>query len=237
MMGHVQLVQSLYDANRFNDLPLIERADAIMRKTDLLNRAFDKLGAVFLAHRMERHWGIGLLHNHWDINDGEFPLQQVFSTPEGREYITLPKQVDRIGRECWPSILAVSYSSKELLTPLEYSNDHQVRGAYVELLENREFIEEFANKAIGHELDKTFGLVALRVLDASDRELVEFNYDERISIVREVTRGKFFGSSIIETAWSFCASELVCTPSCFSKCVVPAKGGSHYHEHPKVHGR
>jgi len=230
------LIQSSYDANRFNELPSIEQADAIMRKDALLDRAFDKLGPVFLAHGMEPHWGIGLLHNHWGINDGEFPLQQTFSTPEGSEYITLPKPINRIGRECWPSVFAVSHSTKQLLIPLEYSNDHKVSEAYLELLKNREFIEDFAKHAKRHELDKTFGLVALRALDAPDRELIEFNYDERISIVREVTRGRFSGSSIIETAWSFCASEMACTPSCFSKCVVPKTGG-HYHEHPKAHGR
>jgi hypothetical protein len=155
------LVQNLYDANRFNDLPSIERADWVMRETGLLDRAFSELGPIFVAHGLEQHWGIGLLHNHWSVNDGEFPLQQVFSTVEGNEYITLPKPTHRIGRECWPSVLATSYCPEiELLSPLEYSNDHMVRVAYLHLLQNREFLDDFIRRAVAHELDKTFGLVA-----------------------------------------------------------------------------
>lgn len=228
----MQAIADQYQFRTFNSLRCIEEADELMRSSGLLEIAFEQLGPIFQEHQMQRLWGIGLLHNHWHVMPDEFPLQQLFETPDGAEYITLPKSLSTKG--CWPSVLCYSTRDSHVLNPLEYSNDSRVERAYQKLLNSPDFIRELAARMFSFGLHKTFGLSALRHHN-HDTELVEFNYNERISILREVPVGRYGDSKAIETSWSLANYDMntACESSCFSRCIV--SGGSHSHDHPKAH--
>jgi hypothetical protein len=123
------------------------------------------------------------------------------------------------------------------LQALEFSSDPQVREANILLTGNPQFVRDFCESILANGLGHTFGLVALRTASRPNLQLVEFNYEGRISIVRETIPSEIEDKELIETAWRLAIDEVSgnCVGSCFSQCIVPASGGSHQHAHPKAH--
>jgi hypothetical protein len=81
-----------FDATRFNSLPDIEVASADMKAKGKLSLAFSALAPIFARHNMCDSWGISLLHNHWQVEDGELPIQDATRTDSPLEYETTPRQ-------------------------------------------------------------------------------------------------------------------------------------------------
>ena len=229
----MQLVASSYDRNLFNSLSSIELADIQARGTQALDQAKSVLGPIFIAHDLHDRWGLALLHKHWDLDSDELPLQRVTRPDIPREYELGPvRKFD--GAVSWPSILSVA-TTGALFQPLEYSEDKSVAKAYLTLLHREDFLNQFRRLVIGNGWNHLFGLAALRSI-SKGYDLVEFNYQERVSALCEVRERDVVGKNLLETTWRFNPISATATCElCFSKCVIPASGGSHTHDHPKAH--
>src|SRR5712691_6002132 len=108
-----------FDPSDFNCLPSIEAADTEMRAQNRLGVALSLLEPIFLKHEMQSAWGICLLHKHWFVDEGEFPITDVKRTDIPREYELRPRQ--SFCKPFQPSILAVRQDSASILTPMEFS--------------------------------------------------------------------------------------------------------------------
>jgi hypothetical protein len=225
-----------YDRVRFNNLPPIEEADIEMKASGRLSVALSVLGPLFARHDMCNEWGIGLLHKHWYLLEDEFPVQEMRNTTDGPEYVLSPGVVGRSAR-CWPSVLAVrGVGTPSLrLEPLEYSTDIRVGKANDTLASGLEFQREFCDLIRQHHLANTFGLVVARDSSRPGRELIEFNYAIRISVLREAYSSEHDSASLIQTSWRFAADAATasCKASCFVTCTV--SGGGHSKAHNKLH--
>jgi hypothetical protein len=226
--------RSPYDIVRFNALASIELADVRVHESGLLTEALASLGPLFVDHGVCDYWGLGLLHRHWDLNVDETPIQRVTSTVAPREYELSPANAYEAGA-LWPSIVAVDVADGSLFA-LEFSADPQVGVAYRVLLSRQTFGRRFAKSVAERGWDGLFGLTALRSV-TQGLALVEYNYQERISILREVATQETAGKQLMETSWRFHPVSAMgsCESSCFSRCIIPASGGSHEHDHPKAH--
>lgn len=225
-----------YNQSSFNILPSIESANADMRARGQLARAFSLLGPVFAEHNMCETWGIGLLHKHWHLEVGELPIQDVEFHEDRRQFITLPR-AGAFSKPFSPSVFAVKTTLNPFLQALEFSSDLQVRGANILLTRNPQFVRDFCESILANGLEQTFGLVALRTASRPHLQLIEFNYEGRISIVRETIPSEIENKELIETSWRLSVDEVSgnCVGSCFSQCIVPASGGGHQHAHPHAH--
>lgn len=225
-----------YKSSRFNRLLPIEVADRQMRSAGSLKLALDLLGPVFVQHQVHNAWGLSLLHNHWTVQDGELPIQDASRAESPREFETLPRTTV-FEKTFWPSILAVSDDSACALQPLEFTCDVSASEANTELDYKPEFRKAVCDLLTRNHLSNTFGLAMLRDVSDPEFQLVEFNYEGRVSLLRETTAPEIEGKNLIQTAWRLCPDESSsrCTPSCFSQCIVPASGGGHQHAHPKAH--
>ncbi len=227
---------SQHDYVHFNGLLSIEAADEIMRKERKLELALSLLGPTFTKYEMCDSWGIGLLHNHWLLEEDEIPVQYISERNGCKEYITVPRNRNLGGSRC-PSVISVSRGDKTIFRPLEFSADPQVLIANEKLAKRPEFLRVFGRQLINSELERTFGLVAFRETAAVGLTLLEFNFSGRVSIVREVDLVSHSEKSTIETAWRFSPNEAVmdCTKSCFQRCSDPGDGSHRNDGHAPVH--
>jgi len=210
---------------RFNGLPSIEAADAEMRTQNKLNTAFSVLGPIFVKHDMCRTWGISLLHKHWSVQDEELPITVVSKVDAPREYELRPRM--NFSKAFYPAILAVGEGSESLLEPLEYSGDEAAQLAVEELCAKPEFVREFCNALTTNNLASAFGLGVPRAV-TNGFELVEFTYEERTSVSKELPSAQVAEMKVIETAWMFGKGAAgTCEKSCFAKCNVPGHTGTH----------
>ncbi len=230
----MQLSEIAYSTARFNNLASIEAAHDEIRTDDLLDTAIQALGPIFVEHEVCDDWGLALLHKHWDLGKGEIPLQEVTRNVVPREYILNPKNVRRTSN-IWPSILMLG-DEHQAIHALEFSDDPAVGRANMVLARKPEFVTRLRTIVTNAGWVNLLGLAALRSV-ADGFELVEFNYAERVSILKECRTGAQIGHSRMETSWRFhpVLAMSSCQASCFSKCVIPSSGGSHQHSHPKAH--
>ncbi len=216
--------------SKFNDLPSIESANENVQLTNKLNLALSALGPVFLKHYMFNSWGISLLHKHFVIDNSEMPIQDFHIEDDRKSFVTIPR-TNSFRKEYFPSVFKLEDGN---LIPLEYSTDTSAMLANKELQSNHEFVKDFYRTLVENDLDKYFGLIYGKVVNPK-YELVEFNYDERVSILKEVPSEEVIGMKLIQTSWFFSAEspDGKCTTKCMSSCSV--SGSSHSHGHSVYH--
>jgi hypothetical protein len=229
----MQTEQYQFDANRFNALPDIEVASAEMKAKDKLSLAFATLAPIFVRHNMCDSWGISLLHNHWQVEDGDLPIQDVTRAATPLEYQTTPRRAS-FSKRYWPSILAVKEGLEEGLEPVEFSTEYNVETANRLLNQNSHFVTEVSSALRKNNLADTFGLIVPKQVSSADLEFVEFNEDKS-SVLRETVSATNNPHNLIETSWRIVPTEVAgkCEKSCFSKCTI--SGGSHSHSHSPAH--
>jgi hypothetical protein len=217
-----------YDSSRFNSLLAIEAADTKMKANNMLPFALSKLGPVFARHNMCELWGLSLLHKHWDLECGELPIQDLGNLGtswDRQEYITEPRT--SFGKDVWPCVLAVDSQTGPALIPLEFSSDPCAEEATSALRDFPDFSLDFCQTVLSNGLEQTFGLFVAKQKPRPGYELVEFNFEERVSLLRETPSAEARLHALIETSWLFLPSAAAnaCTTKCAKFC--DATGGSH----------
>lgn len=219
-----------YRQSKFNDLPSIEVANENVQLTNKLKLALTVLGPVFLKHNMFNSWGISLLHKHFEINNYEIPIQDSYREEDRKIFVTIPR-TNSFLKKHFPAVLKLEDGN---LIPLEYSTDSSALLANKALQENPGFVKEFYNTLVENDLNNYFGLIYGKSIDPN-YELVEFNYEERISILKEVPSEETIGMKLIQTSWFFSAEspDGNCNSKCMSYCSV--SGNNHSHGHTAYH--
>ena len=227
-----QKSQFLGVASRFNLLPSIESAHLRLKSGDTFQTAISALAPIFVKNGVHDHWGICLLHKHWSLCAGEVPVHVRARTSTGVEWICEPRK-RTFNKTSWPSVLSAAMRPYESLKPLEFSTDSSVRSENRVLGGRPEFQSQFCAAMRAHGLAKTFGLVAVREPTEHGRRLVEFNYEGRVSMVRETAAADFDAGSLIQTCWRFnpVATTRDCIVSCFTDCQDLGAGHKTYHVH------
>jgi len=220
-----------FEKANFNDLPSIEVANENVQLTDKLNQALAVLGPIFLKHNMFNSWGISLLHKHFVINDHEIPIQNVEIENNRKLFVTIPRAI-KIDNEIYPAVYKLEDFGN--LIPLEFSTDTSALIANNELKNNPEFVQEFYSTLVENDLIDYFGLIYGKTFNTSF-ELVEFNYEERISILKEVPANEVNEMKLIQTSWFFSAEapDGKCKSKCMSYC--SKSGENHDHGHTAYH--
>jgi len=226
-----------YDFGRFNRLPTIEDADLKRKSSNQLETALAVLAPVFISHGICDQWGICLLHKHWPVHDGEIPVHVKTKCATGREWICKPRGQLRYRTSC-PSVLCIGSGSDHLLEPLEFSTEASVCTAYRFLMDSPEFRNQLCAAMRGHSLENTFGLIAVREATGPGRRLVEFNYEGRISVVRDTAVADLDSDNLIQTCWrfSFDTHAGSCIANCFTDC-NDEPDGTHSTKHVKTHNK
>jgi hypothetical protein len=222
-----------YDWERFNRLPEVELADDHVRSNDLLSTALATFAPIFRRHGVCDTWGISLLHKHWPLLQGERPVQEVKLRGDDTEFVTRPRGID-FAKALASSILAVDAMPLELRV-VELSADPVVHQANRVLRAKPDFVEAFCRAAVEGGLAESFGLIALKRASTPDAELVEYNFAERVSVLREVV-GEEPAGRVIQTSWRFVPDEggIDCHFRCTSKCTSSSSG--HQSGHKSNHG-
>jgi len=216
----------------FNNLSSVEVADKTLSENDKLTRALTILGPIFLKHSMNKSWGISLLHKHFEINEGEKPIQDVVVRGDRNAYITTPRNIS-FEKSFFPAIFKIDGTDQ--LIPLEYSTDSSAQLANKELKENPEFVKEFYQALIGLDLKDNLGLVFGKKVNYN-LELVEFNYTNRISVLEERPLEEVRNLKTIQTSWFFSldSKKLACVTKCLTRCIQD-DSGNHNDDHAVYH--
>jgi hypothetical protein len=217
-----------YDRLQFNALPAVDVADENVRANDKLNVALAVLGPIFVQHGFCDAWGISLLHKHWLLEEGESPVQEIVCKDEETVFITRPRASDFAGRFL-PSIMKVSSDMR--LRVVELSNDPNVRMAHDLLRAAPQFVTAFCRAVVANHLADTFGLIANKAT-MEGRGLIEFNYTDRMSVLRPSLPADDPGRPFIQTSWRFAkdASGIDCHFNCTARCDREESGHSRGHD-------
>lgn len=223
-----------YNWKGFNLLPEVELADADMRARGLLDVAIPTFAPIFRRYGFCDAWGIGLLHRHWLLVEGERPVQEMKAIKDGVEFVTRPRGSD-FAHPLAPSILRVATGDRPSLHALELSTDSDVHAANRLLNATPAFADAFCHAAIVSGLADTFALIANKRLPDASAELVEYNYANRTSVLREGS-GEEDGGPVIQTSWRFVPDHdgIDCHFRCTAKCTP--SGDGHTSGHNYNHG-
>lgn len=221
-----------FDHTLFNHLPPIELADESMRETGKLALALRVLAPLFVENGLCDSWGIAILHKHWRTQPAEIPIQEIVRRDDGRDLITRPRTSFR--EPYWPSVLQVLPHDSLRLVPLEFSTDLAVRDANATIAQRQNFVSAFCSAMVAHSLHDTFSLVAIREAAALGTQLVELNFRDRSSVIREVPSAALEGQRLIQTSWRFSpGANASCEASCFVTCTVG--DDDHFSDHTALH--
>jgi hypothetical protein len=215
----------------FNSLPTIESANASLEIGNKLETALDLLGPIFLRHDLHTFWGVSLLHNHFQLEQNEKATQKIVQKGNRKWYVTEPQTcIDE--SVLYPAVYKIG-SDGELL-PLEFTIDPIAFRANSMLAQKKHFVSDLCKALIDNALIQTFGIIYSKDLNPSF-ELIEFNYSNRISVLKESLAKEVMGMSLIKTSWFFSPGlhGAKCTSKCFARCVV--SNGNHASDHPQYH--
>lgn len=206
-----------YNRDSFNALPGIEIASTQAQQMGALDIAITALAPIFRKHDMCGLWAIGLSHKHYMLHEFEIPLQQVLHSSASRELVTSAQHVSSATDDRWPSVMALRQGRWIVL---EYSNDVDVRNAYVSFERDISFQTEVADSLIAIGLAHVLSLVVVRD-PLPECMFVEFNDDiERTSTLREVPCESVSGLRFLETSWRFYphSTNAYCQAVCNTRC-------------------
>lgn len=213
----------------YNSLPSIEAADRYVSSNYLVEKMSTCVGELFIRHGISQHWGISLLHRHWDIEDEEVPGEVVEFRSNLTEYIMKPRRSANFGRYV-PCVIGFYDHGPQAL---EFSSDPRAVEAYEVLRQKEQFLAEVHRSLLAAQLHMTFGLSSLKPTTSTDRWLVEFTQETRESIVREMPRPDQNGGDFVQTFWAF---EVHAGGACYRVCARSCSGGkNHRRYHPESH--
>ncbi len=219
-----------FDKDTFNGLPDIEEASHSLISQGLISKMLESIGSTFVEHNLSDAWGICILHKHWQLEGSEYPLQ-VIGLAGAKEFVSTPATHSKL--EFHPLVYRVEAGS---LRPMEFSTDDSTRVANEQLFANPSGMRALIESMDRLGFSEHFGLFALKPLP-DDSELVEFNFADRISIVREMRQGEMARRGLIETTWRFYPTITAgkCTTKCLSLCSSDGNGGHNNTGHQVYH--
>ncbi|MBK4723564.1 hypothetical protein JJL56_32505 [Azospirillum sp. YIM DDC1] len=221
-----------FDHHSFNNLPEIEDSHTKIVKGGFLDHALNTTGTLFIRHGLYENWGISLLHKHWEVCNGEVPVQRVVVSDKGVEYVTRPEMLFS-GDKLSPNTIKVESPRRTIL--IEYSEDPDVIMANNILAGSPDFIIEFCVLISENGFNDIFALSTIKP-QSLGKEFVEMNYIGRISIVMERNAKDLNRNSLIETTWRFKPKEatLGCERLCQRRC-VDSGNGHRFQDHLAMH--
>ena len=212
-----------YDIQTFNNLPEIEFASSYVNSTGLLDKALSTIGPLLIMHNLSDAWGLCIIHRHWRLEEDEIPLQTIRYCNGIREYLSRP--ISNLTHEAAPTVLRVA-SNHRTFEPLEYSTDPLALEANDLLSKNCRGRSALVDALIDHSLADNFALIVLKPLPEA-AEMIELNFADRVSILRQVNTEDLQGKTLIQTTWRFAPNVAAgkCATKCMSYCNVGADGG------------
>ncbi len=199
----------------YNALPILERANALVREQGLVEQMIEHVGPVFLNYGMQEHWGIYIIHHHWDLALGEVPGEDHLPEVSGESYVMRPIRGEH----------ALGYAPitfgfiDDEFQALEFSSAKSAIHAYAKLVENPTFVEKLQSVLIEHDLVPHFGLGSIKPLGPS-MEWVEMTGNDRRSITTAMQVGAPQQGELIQTAWHFSyGPRRTCTWKCGTNCI------------------
>ncbi|HEX8350961.1 MAG TPA: hypothetical protein VF598_13440 [Hymenobacter sp.] len=208
-----------FKTSYFNSLPSAEVAEEAASKNLLTNLTL--IAPIFFKHNMQDSWGLALLHRHWDVLDGEVPVQEEYIAGEFKRYITSPKK-SGYNKEAWPYLMALTSFLDHKIQPLEFATSSTTQTRYNELSAKQDFIDELCDILSNNDLLNTFGIVQAKDTVAG-YELIEDTSEGRISIISAIPTEESKKEKLIKTSWFFSAdvNGMQCTHHSCRNCPWP----------------
>lgn len=190
---------SAFNTDHFNQLPLIESAAAAMAET---TAHLTRLGAIFRRCRVERQFGLALLHRHFHIDSGERMVHRIVTG--GIE--SRPERIDNAQAVVW-----------------RIENGHAIPIEFADVAPDKlppfppEFVAELSAALEADGLSNTLGLVVLSGLFECACHYAEAS-DEKLRVSVRARRNKVADG--IATVWAFDRSSspdpriVVVCPAC-----------------------
>jgi hypothetical protein len=218
---------SQYNSAHFNALLDIDESDLRMREAGALDEVLSLAGPLFLKHDAWKHWGICLLHKHWELEEDEIPVQMEEQATHLRKYVLQPRR----GSDttfATPSILCAA-EDNDRFDVLEYSTTKRAAKSNEIVSQKREFLEELYTLLTRTGLGRTFGVISTIEDARAGHKFVELTQEGRISLLSEMPIAEIDTARLIETSWRFLPTDAntACTRTCMATCGRNADG-SHY---------
>ncbi len=201
------------EAEAFNRLPALHDAHRNLVASGHLQLAKSVLQPIFEKFDAGEHWGLALLHRHWDLLADEAAVQRPIESEANTVYVLSPEP---LGRRGYPSIIGVCGGE---LRAFEVTQGNHGVAAAAFLEKHPAFLAEVTSVLVAHGLQRTFGIIALGRSAPAGYEFVEDTTDDRASVVRTVRIGTYPEAQLTETAWSIGtgATALACKSKCFNR--------------------
>lgn len=192
-------MQAIYQANaqRYNDLPAVEVANAALRKQTDGDSLVARFGGLFRHYRMEQHWGLTLLHNHWMVTEDEFPGERAITEQGRTRFITQPRIKAEIN-EFVPCAIALFGDEWHAF---EYASTDWAKDAFGRLQASVDFLHEVNTAIRAAGMTHLIGLRATRDLKVSSTWWVEDTEYPNRSILTEQEADPQNEAAYIETFW------------------------------------
>ena len=198
-----------YHPQTFAQLNEFETAREMLesRKDDV-----DNLGLIICKHRLNEYVGVSLLHKHFELSERE-RLVEGFAGDKRCCRATAVFDDSSVTPYMWKVERAPSDGWR--YHPLEFLPTNDTRLDFVKLskpvIDNTEFLAEFASELVASSLTETFGISLLhrQVIRRSDADmLVETtNAGTRELLFSVVPRGSVDPIRLTKTLWAFSGTD------------------------------
>lgn len=199
MRTHHGLPATLASAALYNGLPQLEAASALVEKKNLIETMTNRLGPIFLRHGVHTHWGVYLLHHHWNIADHEIAGETVRGGDTAVQY-----EMEPVSRSAASAFVPLTIALRGgEFKALEVSSAPFALDAYEVLAKRPEFLKDLKAEIEKDGLAEHFGLVAFKPPEIG-HQWTEFTPDsKRISIMRKFADGAVPATEVIDASWRF----------------------------------
>lgn len=239
---------SEFSAQIYNALRDVDIVDSHLDATDFFGTDFVFLSGLFHRYEVQGFAGICLLHKHSLVDRNEVMVQVLAKAADGDDQlVTSPMtRTDQGYAAAKPwSFMARSDSSVSCLRPIEYALDRCVLSDYSTLMENPEFLREFAEYVTLRSLNAHIGLALIRRVFPAGPEgtilLEEIDESRRHNTRRFVDERVLNGRKTIQTVYPLEELDVIepaCTPVCvpIARCLDLSPGHGRETSHEGQHG-
>ncbi len=229
-------------AIHYNRLPTVEDADRELKAKQSFNEFLEEARKIVVASGLSEYIGLRLIHNHFDLSEGEV-MVEYFGVHNGTPSLITSAFNATVAqeKEAFPSGLIFT-DSKVMV--FELSTDPAVKVGFLKMQQNPEFVEQLRRLVENYGLQKLIAIGVIKrdglLFDAGKRyvekSFISFGRGE--SVVQVTTPDD--PESLIPTSWYFGEDPLRqgCHPmNCLSYCLRDySRGGVHIGKRHDNHG-